>query len=378
MDTSPSVQPLGALKAASSSLPDLHAASMADETGKYDIRTPTKTAAADPTMAASMSADTLLLPTVRHGTAPEDIRKADDASAGLQQKDETDRLLPQSSDIALHATDEHPAQMITAALARQVSIDDAKQRAQAGSKDGVVAAPVLMAGKKGLNDDDSDDEEVDNNVDGNDVTARTADSTSCPRCCCTRQQDIRVASILLGVLLGVTAGYVALEHEDLEFLLIPAWRWICLSSVTLMSQALSRILYWVVKAILFHMNQFVEYYTLAPELRGAGLIWFRIVIQCSAAAILLRDYPEDNDTWQLVYGWIVRVMIWMIMLQTCHVVERVVSRCASALLWQSCTVVDESLFAIDISHCKLGRRYSRAVSGQHLLRADAKGMSPIY
>jgi hypothetical protein len=145
-----------------------------------------------------------------------------------------------------------------------------------------------------------------------------------------------------------------------------------------MSQALSRILYWVVKAMLFHMNQFVEYYTLAPELRGAGLIWFRIVIQCSAAAILLRDYPEDNDTWQLVYGWIVRVMIWMIMLQTCHVVERVVSRCASALLWQSCTVVDESLFAIDISHCKLGRRYSRAVSGQHLLRADAKGMSPIY
>eukprot|EP01043_Picozoa_sp_COSAG02_P077356 COSAG02_NODE_16888_length_1047_cov_1.367089_1_plen_275_part_01 len=266
------VVPLGALKTASSSLPDLHAAAAsrssdvdaAAEEVRQNAHTPTKTVVgADPSMPrdTSTSADTLLLPALHHGTtAPEN-----GASADLVRNDETDRLLPQSSNTAAQSVDEHPAQMIAAALVRQVSIDDAKQRAAAGGKDGVVAAPGLIAGENGLDDDEEEDEEEgDINGDNNGTAPHIAAGVSQP------------CLVVLGGSLGVAAAYVALEHEDLEFLLIPAWRWMCLGSVTLLCQALSRIFYWIVRWILFHFNHIVDYYTLASELRGAGLLWFRI------------------------------------------------------------------------------------------------------
>ena len=301
MDTS--VAPLGSLRCSPASLPDMRGAA-----GGKDA------------LATSMDGAVV-------------AAAADDGTGTADETRETDGLLlpspggPAGQSAGLAATTmQHPTQMITAALMRQASIDAANQRAAAAtvigsSQGGLAGTPLHTATNLNSSDDDDDSDEE------QDDTRDTAEAGCRGRCCSRKSDALQIHLLLLGGSLGTAAAYVALGHEDLEFLMIPVWRWGCLASITVLGQVVSRILYWVVKATLSRRNQrLFEYYTLASELRAAGLLWFRIVIQGAAIATLLRGYPKDNETWSLAYVWIVRVLSWLVMLQSCRVIERIVSR----------------------------------------------------
>ena len=334
MATESGVAPLDSLKCTPSSLPDLRGADVAT-TSEGDCSGSASDRSAARTLSRNSSADggalvaddgtrvtdALLLTTPLTGSGG-----ATTDTAG--PIDETDQLLPSSGDLATASQPmaQHSAQMITAALVRQASIDNAKQRAASVNRDGLAGTSLHAAATTCSSDDDDSDEEKN-------AVANTADGSSC-RWWCGRQGDrLKGYVLLLGGMLLAATVYIRLMQEDLECLDVPIWRWTCLGSVTFLGHALSRIFYWMVKSVLSRQNvRLFAYYTLASEVRTAGLLWFRICIQGSAIAILLRDYPEDSERWNLAYVWIVRIMSWLLMLQTCRVMERVFVRCGFSLL----------------------------------------------